>query len=302
MLIAEVNVNTCAPILEALACPTCGGNLASIVGGVVCNLCAVTYAQGENLDLRLKVQKEVLLKFTLPDVPSPTIGFSTLVANANPQVDFSGVEIPYHITRELTSYFPRASRPDALALDLGCGSTLHRPLCEAAGFTYVGLDYAAPEAAILGDAHALPFKDGSIEFVLSVAVLEHIQYPFIMLNEVSRVLKPGGKFIGTVAFLEPFHGDSYYHHSHLGIYNMLRYPGFRIDAISPSAEWSVLEAQASMGLFPKMPRFLSHAIIKPVKFASRGWWWLAGLLGRKADLKRLTRNTTGVFSFVAAKE
>jgi SAM-dependent methyltransferase len=188
-----------------------------------------------------------------------------------------------------------------LALDLGCGNTLHRPICEAAGFDYVGLDYAAPEAPILGDAHALPFKNDSFEFILSIAVLEHIQYPFVMVNEVFRVLKPGGKFIGTVAFLEPFHGDSYYHHSHLGTYNMLRFAGFKVDVVAPSAEWSVLEAQASMGLFPRMPRFLSHALVKPIKFASRCWWWLAGVLGREANLQKLTLNTTGAFSFVATK-
>lgn len=270
--------------------------------GVACNSCDITYAKGSNLDLRLQKKKSVQVDFTISGAPTPDIEFETLKANPAPQVDFSGARIPYHITPELTSHFPKASTPDALALDLGCGSTLHRSICEAAGFKYIGLDYAAPEAPILGDAHALPFKNDSFEFILSIAVLEHIQYPFVMMNEVHRVLKPGGKFIGTVAFLEPFHGDSYYHHSHLGTYNMLRFSGFKIDAIAPSAEWSVLEAQASMGLFPRMPRFLSHALIKPVKFASRSWWWLAGLLGRDASLQKLTRNTTGVFSFVVTKE
>lgn len=287
---------------HVLACPSCGTGLETRPEGVICGGCAVTYPSGANMDLRLQKKKKVRLDFTIPDVHAPELGFESLTANPAPQVDFSTIAIPYHITPELISYIPKATNAGALALDLGCGSTLHRPLCEAAGFGYVGLDYAAPEAPIHGDAHALPFKDDSFEFVLSIAVLEHIQFPFVMMKEVSRVLKPGGKFIGTVAFLEPFHGDSYYHHSHLGVYNMLHFAGLKIESVSPSAEWSVLEAQASMGLFPKMPRFLSHALVKPIKLASRGWWWLASFMRDGASLQKLTRNTTGAFSFVATKQ
>ncbi|MGH2403025.1 MAG: class I SAM-dependent methyltransferase [bacterium] len=101
-----------------------------------------------------------------------------------------------------------AAAADALALDLGCGETFHRPACEHAGYTYVGLDHASDQATVLGDAHALPFKDNSVDFILSLAVFEHIRYPFVAIPETHRVLRPGRPFIGTVAFLEPYHGAS----------------------------------------------------------------------------------------------
>jgi SAM-dependent methyltransferase len=216
-------------------------------------------------------------------------------------VDFTGWQVPFHLTAELLSHIPRARTPTSVMLDLGCGKAIHRDVMEHSGLEYVGLDYDTPGAPFLGDAHALPFRDGSFEFILSIAVLEHIRYPHVMMSEAARVLKPGGRFVGTVAFLEPFHLDSYYHHSHLGTLNSLQYAGFDVLQIAPSTEWTGLRAQAMMECYQGIPRPMTKAIVAPVDVSRRLWWRLKRLRNPRTDLNQHARNVTGSFTFIATK-
>jgi SAM-dependent methyltransferase len=62
-----------------------------------------------------------------------------------------------------------------------------------------------PWNTITADGCALPFRDGSFTLVLSQAVLEHVERPHDYIDEIYRVLKPGGKLYLEVAFIQPVH-------------------------------------------------------------------------------------------------
>ena len=179
-------------VWPALRCPNCGGKVHVHDEGASCSPCAIDYGRSESgiLDLRPRTQKTVHGKAVIgkPLVDDAAFTFEVLRPKKDPEVDFSGVDVP--ISRNLLSYFPKAKSSDSLALDIGCGDVVHRGICEHAGFNYVGLDYQTAKAPMLGDAHALPFADQSFDFILSFAVLEHIQYPHVMMSEAFRVLKP----------------------------------------------------------------------------------------------------------------
>jgi SAM-dependent methyltransferase len=224
-----------------------------------------------------------------------------LRAQADPAVDFSGTALPYHLSKELLSWFPKADVPGSLALDLGCGSAIHRGVCEEAGFTYVGVDNRGAAALVLADAHCLPFEDASFDFVLSIAVLEHVRFPFVFMQEVARVLRPGGTFIGTVAFLEPFHARSYYHHTHLGLLNCLAFAKLEIVARGPVRSWPALRALAEIALFPPLPGPLTRLIVSPLQVLHRLWWRLARAFRAGATDARRRTWTAGAFEFVARK-
>lgn len=293
-------------IWEILACPDCGHSLQRSAGAeVVCAGCDTTYSFSDSgqLDLRLKAPKKYQLDYVVGDplLSEPDLSFEPLSLNPAPELDADNIDVPPRLTRELISYFPRGSGAGSLMLDLGCGTTVHESLCEQAGFEYVGLDYDSAQAPILGDAHALPFRDNSFDFVLSMAVLHLIRYPLVMMEEVHRVMKPNGRFIGSVAFLEPYSGYCFYQHTHLGTLNSLQYGGFSVDRIAPSAEWSGLTALGQMALFPRMPRALAGLLVWPLETLHKLWWRLAAIVRRKPNETRRILNATGAFAFVATK-
>jgi len=70
------------------------------------------------------------------------------------------------------------------------------------------LDYKEqPGVDIVGDVHNLPLADDSLAGVLFQGVIEHIDDPSIALNEIHRVLKPGGFVYVEAPFMQHFHYD-----------------------------------------------------------------------------------------------
>lgn len=295
-------------LLKVLACPMCMGELIVSERDAACASCGAQYPRGKDgqLDLRLRGTRRYPVEFQIGDASSaPRVG--PISANPQATIDFRSIPIPpllrrgNRLTRELLSYFPRAQNGGTM-LDMGCGDGPFRQICSHTNLDYVGIDYDGT-SPLLGDAHALPFKNESFDFIISFAVFEHIRNPFVAIREVCRTLKPGGVFIGTVAFLEPFHLNSYYHHTHLGTHHLLTDGGLEVQHLEANVEWTGLRAQSWMSLFPHSPTWLSRLLVLPVEWLHRLWWKLGHLLQRRpatSDQVRHISNTAG-FRFVCTK-
>ena len=96
--------------------------------------------------------------------------------------------------------------PNCRLLDVGCGweAKLLKAV-EPHVAQGVGIDFKAPRidtpriktlTATLTDR--LPFPDRSFDVVTLLAVLEHLSSPRAMVEEIARVLKPGGQVVLTV--------------------------------------------------------------------------------------------------------
>jgi SAM-dependent methyltransferase len=109
------------------------------------------------------------------------------------QATVSETEDPYirdHVAEFVKDHHLEHSR----VLDVGAGTGK----LQDAVANYTGLDIS-PTAArfyhkpfVVGTATAMPFKDGEFDAAWSIFVLEHIPNPEAALNEIRRVIKPGG--------------------------------------------------------------------------------------------------------------
>ena len=93
-------------------------------------------------------------------------------------------------------------------LNAGCG-TIRR-------FSSVCDRYLATDLRVLdvvdfaADAGRLPILDGSIDFLISLELLEHVPEPAVVLREMARVLKPGGTVVISVPSAVPRHDEHDY--------------------------------------------------------------------------------------------
>lgn len=65
-----------------------------------------------------------------------------------------------------------------------------------AGARYLGVDFAAGHGVdiVLQDPYQLPLEASSIDVVVSSSCFEHVEFFWLMFNEILRVLKPSGLF------------------------------------------------------------------------------------------------------------
>lgn len=70
----------------------------------------------------------------------------------------------------------------------------------------VSLEYLNPGLCdVIADGHHLPFSDDTFALALSQAVLEHVTDPQRYVDELVRVLRPGGLLWIEAAFMQPIH-------------------------------------------------------------------------------------------------
>lgn len=99
----------------------------------------------------------------------------------------------------------------------------------------IGIDVRpGPGVDQVASVYELPFESESFDVVLCLSVLEHLETPQKAIEEMKRVLKPGGRIIVSVPFLFPIHdapGD-YWRFTKFGLRNLFKH------------NWNIVELRA----------------------------------------------------------
>ncbi len=122
---------------------------------------------------------------------------------------------------------------------------------------------------IVGDIHNLPFADNSVDAIVCIAVLEHVENPIKAIQEMYRVLKPGGYCYLYVPFL-------YYYHAEPGYYgDFWRFTEDGLRWLSkPFTSFQIVPVRGAIGTLMKL------SPIGRVKFLNPLWYFLDTISGK----------------------
>ncbi len=230
-------------------CPECGENM---IYDHLLSCCKCDFIDHSGKDLRLRLIKFIVLKFPRWTLTEPE-KLLQQIDTSRPKITYIGPSA-LRDSRELMSEISFRLPDGGNVLDLGCGPRDQFLPLSYLGFNYVGVDFENDAADFLVDAHLIPFKDASFDCVFSYAVLEHLYNPFIAFHEITRVLKPGGWFIGTVSQGEPIH-SSYFHHTPWALVSLIdAIPGLKLVRLWESAD--TLQSLASMGRYSRVIKIM----------------------------------------------
>ncbi len=136
-----------------------------------------------------------------------------------------------------------------IALDSGCGD---------AAWDYSGLD-------IRGDLERIPLRNGSVDCVLCMVVLEHTRNPRQVLLEFARILRNGGNLVMIVPFLWEEHQvpHDYFRFTRYGVHALFESLPLRLDQVRPMGGFFWVCARRSVAL---------------LTFFQGGWRWIPFVL------------------------
>ena len=189
-------------IANVICCPACHGGLRSGRGRLQCETCGVTY----------RIQNEV-----------PLFIQENVVAVSSD-----------HVSNPIGADFEAILRKgDGVILHIGAGATPQKyPTC-------IEFEHKIfKHTDVVGDAHQLPFRDGSFDRVFAFNVFEHLREPARAAAEVARVLKPGGTVAIHTAFLQAVHEEPahFYNTTEFGLRRW--FADFEIEKLSVTPNFS----------------------------------------------------------------
>lgn len=168
-------------------------------------------------------------------------------------------------------------------LDLGAGRAKYRDIIKEKSSEYIAFDMRpGPNIDVVGNVLDLPFGDNTFDTIVSTQVLEHVEKPWIMVKEISRVLKKGGICILTAPFLIPHHSDPH---------DYFRYTTEGIKSLFENENFEIIECSSSGQLFSVFSEFVRFLWFNPYQKRRKGTWKITRFMAKAAKFfNKFTKN------------
>jgi SAM-dependent methyltransferase len=128
------------------------------------------------------------------------------------------------------------ANPDKLYLDIGCGfrDTVY------SNCLYLEVYPSRTADIVVAPTCLYPIKSSSLDGIGCFAVLEHTRKPWLVVQEIQRMLKPGGKAFIDWPFLQPVHGfpSHFFNATREGLCSLFEDTGFSIEYSATGAHQS----------------------------------------------------------------
>lgn len=160
-------------------------------------------------------------------------------------------------------------------LDLGCGKGESRKLflkytpkivwkgleiedCPTLESGYQPESYTS-QSIYFYDGINIPFASSSFDIVYSNQVFEHVRFPSLVLNEIRRILKKGGYFMGSTSYLEPYHTNQFWNYTPYGWNILIEDAGLKLLELRPGIDSIALIKRQYLGRPPEASAWFSSS-------------------------------------------
>jgi uncharacterized protein YbaR (Trm112 family) len=196
---------TSGRLQKLLVCPTCRGGLEFNQEIVCCRECGQDYPIRDGVPVLIAPDSLFYRQSEPKAVPSMRDSLPGWLRRLmKPYLDYNP-PLAIWIDRSMFRHLNECS-PQMQILNLGAGvGQFDEYLQPHLNFINLDVSLATKDLDVAADAHSLPFANESLDAVYSNAVLEHVQRPWRVAEEIHRVLRPGGKIFINVPFLTTIH-------------------------------------------------------------------------------------------------
>ncbi len=206
-------------IISLVSCPQCRGSLVFTEKQLLCEACDCIYPLSNGIpDLTISSDgdprdafEQADQKFQQDEMYQKSM--TAKIINSLKQT----VTCEYTPFRQLSKFLEQIPE-EAVFVEMGSGN---RRLLESS----ITIDlFPFPNVDILSNIQKMPFQDKTVDYVVIDAVLEHVSAPQMVVDELFRILKPGGKVFITVPFIHQYHGypNNFFHISSDGIRHLFK--------------------------------------------------------------------------------